>query len=226
MARMKSKGRALLARVRGGMKALSARDMGRSSILAAAVAPFFAARSPAAALIFILLPAYWVLMKGDFSGARESALDEPSVALDAGRRAEIPARLLGALLAALASFAALAVGNTLALRFGMAAFKSPWGLGLSAVCASLLLCAVHLPFLALRGFKAARSAGGISFAALGALAALSALRRGSLYGAFLWLVYSGQAPALYPPLLALSAVLALAAGAASWKLSAGREAAR
>jgi hypothetical protein len=224
--RMKSKGRDLLERVREGLGAFNIRGRGRSSLLAAAVAPFFATRSPGAALLFVLLPAYSVLMNGDFSGAQGAAGDESTGKGGSIHPVEILARALAALIASLASFVAVILGDMLALRLGMQAFKTPWGLGVASVCVSLVLCAVHLPFLVLCGRAAGRGAGSAAFAVLGVLTLFAALRKGSMYGTFLWLFYSGGAPALYLPFLGGTALLAVVFGVVSWMIAGRRRTGR
>lgn len=204
----------VMVRTLTGLRALTQRGLGRSSLFAAAAAPFFAVRSPGAALLFVLLPAYAVLLRGDFSASSKDAPEGkgPDAAVSP---AEIPARLAAALLAAAASLAALTAGSVLARRFTARIFPTPWGLAVAGAAAALTLAAVHLPFLAAGGRRPARTAGGVVFASAGILAAVSALRSGSLYAAFLWLLYSGEAPGLYFPLLGATGLLALLSGALS-----------
>ena len=94
----------------------------------------------------------------------------------------------------------------------------------ACVAASLILAAVHLPFLAAGGRRAGRIAAGAVFAAAGIAAALSSFPAGSLYAAFLWLLYSGSAAALYLPLVSGAAVLAGLSAAAAWAIARARRA--
>ncbi|HSV56796.1 MAG TPA: hypothetical protein VLH39_06780, partial [Magnetospirillaceae bacterium] len=132
---------------------------------------------------------------------------------------EISARLAASVLSALASTAALAAGHFLAVRFRIQVFPSPWGLSAACVSCTLVLTAVHLPFLAARGGRAGRAAAGAAFAATGLAAAFTILPAGSLYTAFLWLLYSGTAVWLYPPLVVGSALIAGLSAAVSWTLA-------
>ncbi len=200
---------------------------GRGALAASAAASFLAARSPGAALVFVLLPAYVVLTRGDFSPAGAPAGGNPGPTRPGGGvpedfpldASEIPLRLAAAILAALAGIAAVGVGSTLAQRFRTQVFTLPWGLGTACAVASLILAAVHLPFLAVLGRRAGRIAAGTAFAAAGIAAAVSAVPGGSLYAAFLWLLYSGNAPSLYLPLVAGGAALASLSAAASWAVA-------
>ena len=209
-------------RIFRGLGALTAESLGRGSLLAAGLASFLWARSPGASLVFMILPVYAVLTRGDFSetaGFTEIRSGPSSVSPD-----EILIRSAAALLAVLAALAALVIGSVVAQRFRVQAYSAPWGLAVICVSASLLLSAVHLPFLAVAGPKAGRIAAGAVFAAAGIAAAVSAFPAGSLYSAFLLLLYSGNADFLYFPLIAGSAALATISAAASWGLSRTRAA--
>lgn len=190
---------------------------GRGALAASAAASLVSARSPGAALVFVLLPAYVVLTRGDFStddGSGGGAPDPSRPGAPEGHPAagispsEIPLRLAAAALAAAAGMIALGIGGTIAQRFRTQVFTLPWGLGAACAAVSLILAAVHLPFLAAFGRRAGRIAAGTVFAAAGIAAALSSFPVGSLYAAFLWLLYSGSAPALYLPLVLGAAALA------------------
>jgi len=221
---MEAKRRSARFRLTRGLGALADRGLGRGSLAAAAAAFFLAARSPGAALVFVLLPAYITLSRGDFSAPGDmetSGQDGPGVS-----PGEIPVRLAAAALAALAGVAALTVTSVVAQRFRTQVFALPWGLAAACVSSSLLLAAVHLPILAAGGRRAGRTAAGAVFAAAGVAAALSTFPVGSMYAAFLWLLYSGSAGSLYLPLIAGSAVLACLSAAAAWALTLGRPARR
>lgn len=224
---MEAKRRSARFRLTRGLGALADRGLGRGSLAAAAAAFFLAARSPGAALVFVLLPAYITLSRGDFSApgdmktAELAGPDGPGVS-----PGEIPVRLAAAALAALAAVAALTVASVVAQRFRTQVFALPWGLAAACVSSSLLLAAVHLPILAAGGRRAGRTAAGAVFAAAGVAAALSTFPVGSMYAAFLWLLYSGSAGSLYLPLLAGSSALACLSAAASWALARERPARR
>lgn len=201
---------------------------GRGALAVSAAASFLSARSPGAALVFVLLPAYVVLTRGDFSTAAgpEAGAAGGSPAAEIPSPSEIPLRLAAAALAAVAGILALGIGGTIAQRFRTQVFTLPWGLGAACAAASLILAAVHLPFLAAFGRRAGRIAAGTVFAATGIAAALSSFPVGSLYAAFLWLLYSGSAPALYLPLVLGAAVLASLSAAASRAILRARSAGR
>lgn len=214
-----------------GLGSLTDRGLGRGALAASAAASFLAARSPGAALVFVLLPAYVVLSRGDFSETGSPSDDPRAVPIQGGRPvcgdvhpSEIPLRLTAAVLAALAGISALGIGSALAQRFRTQVFTLPWGLAAACVAASLILAAVHLPFLAAGGRRAGRIAAGAVFAAAGIAAALSSFPAGSLYAAFLWLLYSGSAAALYLPLVSGAAVLAGLSAAAAWAIARARRA--
>lgn len=187
-------------------------------MLAAMAVPFLAMRSPGAVLLFLLLPAYAVLQRGDFSTAKTSE-KPPAPVGGLVFPEEILARLAAACLAAAASFAAAAAGTLLARRFSVQTFETPWGFGSASAAASLLLVSAHLPALALAGRKAGRVAAGAVFALVGVLAAFSALTERSLYAAFLWLLYSGEMPSLYLPMTGCGVLLAGLSGAAAWGIT-------
>lgn len=224
---MEAQRRGIGTRLVRGLGSLADRGLGRGALAASAASSFLAARSPGAALVFVLLPAYVVLSRGDFS---ETGLPADGAAPIRGGRpesggvhpSEIPLRLAAAVLAALAGTAALGIGSTLAQRFRTQVFTLPWGLAAACAASSLVLAAVHLPFLAAGGRKAGRMAAGAVFAASGIAAALSSVPAGSLYAAFLWLLYSGSAAALYLPLVSGAAVLAGLSAAASWAVARAR----
>lgn len=232
---MEEKSRGAAKRLIRGLGVLADRGLGRTSLAVSAAASFLYARSPGAALVFILLPSYLVLSRGNFSEATDSGPSgpgfprgqaaKPGVGSNPGqdpeevRPAEIPVRLAAAVLAAAAGIAALGIGSTIAQRFRTAAFSLPWGLGAACMAASLVLAAVHLPFLAAGGRRAGRIAAGAVFAA-----ALSSFPVGSLYAAFLRLLYSGGVPGLYLPLVSGAAALAGLSAAGSWAIARARTA--
>lgn len=232
---MEEKSRGAAKRLIRGLGVLADRGLGRTSLAVSAAASFLYARSPGAALVFILLPSYLVLSRGNFSEATDSGPSgpgfprgqaaKPGVGSNPGqdpeevRPAEIPVRLAAAVLAAAAGIAALGIGSTIAQRFRTAAFSLPWGLGAACMAASLVLAAVHLPFLAAGGRRAGRIAAGAVFAA-----ALSSFPVGSLYAAFLRLLYSGGVPGLYLPLVSGAAALAGLSTAGSWAIARARTA--
>lgn len=211
-----------------GLGILADRGLGRTALAVSAAAPFLSARSPGAALVFVLLPAYVVLSRGDFSAAAGIVGKNPGPARpgapvgspveESPAPSEIPLRLAASALASTAGITALGVGSAIAQRFRATAFALPWGLGAACMAASLFLTAIHLPFLAVGGKRAGRIAAGAVFAAAGIAAALSSVPVGSLYAAFLWLLYSGSAPGLYLPLVSGAAVLAGLSAAASWTI--------
>lgn len=227
---METQSRGAGGRLIRGLSVLTESAPGRGALAASAAASFLAARSPGAALVFVLLPAYMVLTRGDFSAPGVPTEEPPGPVRQEGGPSEaspvdapeILLRLAAAILAALSGIAALGVGSVLAQRFRTQVFTLPWGLGAACAAASLVLAAVHLPFLAVLGRRAGRIAAGMAFAASGIAAALSAFPAGSLYAAFLWLLYSGGAPSLYPPLVAGSAALAGLSAAASWSAARAR----
>lgn len=237
---MEEKSRGAAKRLIRGLGVLADRGLGRTSLAVSAAASFLYARSPGAALVFILLPSYLVLSRGNFSEATDSGPSgpgfprgqaaKPGVGSNPGqdpeevRPAEIPVRLAAAVLAAAAGIAALGIGSTIAQRFRAAAFSLPWGLGAACMAASLVLAAVHLPFLAAGGRRAGRIAAGAVFAAAGIAAALSSFPVGSLYAAFLRLLYSGGVPGLYLPLVSGAAALAGLSAAGSWAIARARTA--
>ncbi len=198
-------------RIAKGLGALTARGLGRTSLVAAAAAPLFSIRSPGAALLFALLPAYAVLQRGDFTAPGEAAPSPKGPVSPA----EIPARLVSVVLAAAVSAAAALSGGFLARRLGAAA-APPWGLAAAGSAASLFLSAVFLPVLAAAGRTAARNAAGALFALTGLLAVAAALRPGSGYALFLLALYSGRLSGLSLGLLAGSSLLAAVSGAVSW----------